>query len=114
MRPKVYRGKRKAAGEPYVTVTSRPLRHVPYHANHFDWGNGSDGAADLALAILANYLGERPNPQSKRFLSGEYLSWQLHQRYKDEVISKLSQTERWSLTGEQVQNWLELQPEYAF
>jgi hypothetical protein len=89
------------------------LRHIPYHASAFDWGNSSDGAADLALSILANYLGERPRLDSKRFLYGEYLSWQLHQRYKNDVIAKLPQTERWSITGEQVANWLKRQPEYA-
>jgi hypothetical protein len=48
--------------------------------------------------------------QSKRFLYGEYVSWQLHQRFKDDVIAKLARTERWAITGEQIARWLELQP----
>jgi hypothetical protein len=104
---KVYSGWRDEQGKLHVTVNGRPLRHIKYHTNEFDWGHGNDGAADLALSILANYFGERPNPQSKRFLSGEYISWRLHQDFKAEAIATLSRIERWIVTSEQIALWLD-------
>jgi hypothetical protein len=106
---KVYAGWHDEQGTPHVTVNGRPLRHIQYHTNEFDWGRGSDGAADLALSMLANYFGERPHPQSKRFLSGEYTSWRLHQAFTTDVIATLSRIERWLVTSEQIALWLELQ-----
>ena len=104
---KVYRGWRDEQGAPHVTVNGRALRHIQYHANEFDWGRGSDGAADLALSMLANYFHERPNSQSKRFLAGEYMSWRLHQDFTTDVIATLSTIERWIVTSEQIALWLE-------
>jgi hypothetical protein len=89
-RMKIYRGRRDERDQPHVTVNGRPLRHIQYHTNAFDWGQSNDGAADLALSMLANYFGERPNPESKRFLSGEYVSWRLHQDFMADVTACMS------------------------
>lgn len=107
MSTKVYRGWRDKEGTPHVTVNRRPLRHIAYHSNGFDWGEPSDRAADLALSLLANHLGERLNPRSRRFLSGEYTSWRLHQDFAAEIVTAFSRTEQWQLTSDQITTWLE-------
>ncbi len=63
--PKTYHGKR-GGDHARVTVTedgtTRPLRHIVHHSpTGFEWGYGGSGPADLALALCADVLGERPS-----------------------------------------------------
>jgi hypothetical protein len=74
-----------------VTVNDEPLQHLPYHSpDGFEWGDSGRGSADLALAILADYLNEvddvlrylgrpwgRPPPASLHY----------HQAFKKYVVS---------------------------
>jgi len=63
LRTSVYSGRRGSAGRTFVSVDGRPLptrfefrRESP---TAFDWGyEGRGGPAQLALAILADYLGD--------------------------------------------------------
>ena len=58
---KTYRGRRSGAGV-FVTATGVPLD--PRHDLHnhspdgFEWGYGGSGPAQLALAMLADHLGD--------------------------------------------------------
>src|SRR5882724_6995595 len=56
----------------------------------FAWGYAGSGPAQLALALLAEELQD------------DDMAMRLHQRFKDEVIARLSQEEGWTLTGEQI------------
>jgi hypothetical protein len=56
----------------------------------FEWGYGGSGPAQLALAILADCLGD------------DERAVQLHQKFKWAVISKLAREEGWDLTAAQV------------
>jgi hypothetical protein len=66
---KIYRGKRCEHGvDVSVLVIDirnrkrvRVLRHIPFHSRDgFAWGYHGSGPADLALAMLVDYLRERP------------------------------------------------------
>ncbi len=97
---KSYSGTRTSAGC-VVTVTttdedgathSRLLdpRHDIYnHSPDFEWGGGGRGSAQLALAILAEYL-EDPA-----------LALELHQSFKVRVVAALPY-EGWTLSDEDV------------
>lgn len=97
---KVYVGHRiqpelGTAGGCRVTVNGRPLRHVVVHSpDGFNWGYGGSGPADLAYAILADYLGD------------EKLAAELHQAFKWDVVARLDQRADWTITGEDVDRWL--------
>jgi hypothetical protein len=56
----------------------------------FEWGYGGSGPAQLALAILADSLGD------------DERAVQLHQAFKWAVISKLPREKGWDLTAAQV------------
>jgi hypothetical protein len=64
------------------------------HAECFDWGDGGAGAAQLALAILADLVGDR-------------LAIRLHQGFKWQRIAELSR--RWLLKQSDVMDWLNAQ-----
>jgi hypothetical protein len=55
----------------------------------FEWGYGGSGPAQLALAILADHLGD-----------GE-LAVELHQEFKFQVVARL-QRERWTLASGEI------------
>ena len=113
----IYHGKR-VQGKAIVTyqrtemnrkLGEKPLRHVDYHSDDFEWGYPGSGPADLALSILAHHLGET-------WVNGKYLRkmritqetplcWKLHQDFKRDVIAILDRTE-WELTNKQVHDWL--------
>lgn len=92
----VNRGTRSAAIE--VSVDATPLRlrldlfdHSP---TGFTWGYGGSGAAQLALAILAD-------------CAGDAVALRFHQGFKWQVIANLNLWEAWQLTETQVRNWLQ-------
>ncbi len=103
----IYKGWRDTKGN-HVHANSRPLRHVAYHSpSGLNWGYGGSGPADLALSILAHYFNERPQPQSKRFLYGEYQCWQYHQRFKWDFVSAWK--DNWTISTDEITTWLKKQ-----
>ena len=87
--PVVYVGFRTAEGpRVHVVRDGNPflLRHVEMHSpTGFEWGYAGSGPADLALSILADYLG---NEEAAESLKGVF---------KEEVVSRLPST-AWMLT----------------
>ncbi|MGH6693352.1 MAG: DUF6166 domain-containing protein [Gammaproteobacteria bacterium] len=94
---KVYRGYRNPRGYARVTVNDRELPLRLDLSNHsptgFEWGYGGSGPAQLALAILADYLDD-----------AEALP--LYQDFKRDVIAGLG--DEWRITGGAIDNWLAL------
>lgn len=82
-----------------VTVNARPLNPRQDLYNHsptgFEWGYGGSGPAQLALAILANHLGN----------DREALN--LYQRFKWTVIAELPRNRRWTLTTSDINQALQ-------
>lgn len=79
-----------------VTVDGRTLkkrldlrRHSP---TGFSWGYSGSGPAQLALAIMADFLGDDNAAQ------------RVYQAFKAEVVASLPQDEPWSLTGERIRD----------
>jgi len=64
----------------------RPRRDLDCHSWGFEWGYAGSGPAQLALAILADALGD------------DKLALRLHQRFKFRVISALPQSQEWRLS----------------
>lgn len=83
-------------GEPdgKVTVDGRPLKKRFDIRKHspagFSWGYGGSGPAQLALAIMADFLEDDGAAQCA------------YQAFKAEVVARLPQDEGWELTGEQI------------
>lgn len=106
---------------------TKPLYHLSLHSPEgFNWGYGGSGPADLALAILADHLNEKPDYYELRegyfrFPDEELLSttesigdiyerhriksYQYHQYFKADVISRLPK-DRWTLTDTEVAEWI--------
>jgi hypothetical protein len=120
---KIYRGKRLEDGvDVSVLVIDirnrkrvRPLRHIPFHSpDGFAWGYQGSGPADLALAMLVDYLRERP-PRTG-WLAGEQCSrwtvgsraFTLHQDFKREVVAQFG--DDWELSGLHLEAWLKDHP----
>ena len=80
---KIYLGQRDDDGKPIVTVDGRllPTRNDlrDHSPSGFEWGYPGSGPAQLALAILADFLGD------------DELAQDLHQFLKRDVIAKLPQ-----------------------
>lgn len=97
---KVYTGERLrpeegTLGGARVLVDGEPLRHVVVHSpSGFNWGYGGSGPADLAYAILLDYLGD------------ERLASQLYQDFKWEFIASLDQRKSWAISGAEIEAWL--------
>lgn len=98
---KVYRGFRTSAGGQLVTVDGEVLAERLDLFNHspdgFEWGYMGSGPAQLALAILADYLGDQ-DP------AGEAV--QFHQAFKSDMIAVLPVGIDWEITEDQVKKWL--------
>jgi hypothetical protein len=91
---------------------TRTLRHIPFHSPlGFGWGYHGSGPADLALAILVDYLQE--HPPRKGWLAGEkFARWAAdsralrhHQYFKRDVIAKLA--DEWEIHDSQIAAWLQ-------
>jgi hypothetical protein len=76
---------------------ARDLKSYP---EGFDWGNGSAGAAQTALAVLRHFFAGDPV---------EALAW--HQRFKIEVIAKLDPRAEWSMPAADVAEAIEFMRE---
>jgi hypothetical protein len=93
----LYRGTRDSQGAQVTKANGRPLRlrldlrqHSP---TGFEWGYGGSGPAQLALAILADYLGD-----SRRALAH-------YQAFKWDIIARLPR-QGWTLTDKRIQQAL--------
>jgi hypothetical protein len=119
---KTYRGytdQEYAGPEPAILVheEDRPaykLRHLIVHSpSGLSWGFGGSGPADLALAILADYLGEadaipvhdRYGPTLERRILNTRAA-RLHQAFKWQFIAPLDQGAGWTLTDTEIRDWL--------
>lgn len=97
-RMKVYSGRRDQNGTAVVRVTKDGDGHVLRLrldlSNHsptgFEWGYAGSGPAQLALAILADCLGD------------DQAALRLHQRFKFRIICALKKDSPWLLTEKQV------------
>ena len=89
---KIYAGTREGYAAD-VTVNGRPLNPRLDLWNHsptgFEWGYGGSGPAQLALALLADHLGDDEE------------AVELHQEFKRAVIAELPRR-GWTLTSEQI------------
>jgi hypothetical protein len=70
-----------------------PVPDSPEYRRH-EWGYRGSGPADTAASILFDYLGE-PAPRS------------LVQKFKAEHVATLPRWARWTITGQQVQAFLD-------
>ena len=93
---KLYTG-RRSKETLMVIVDGKPLNPRYDLLNHsptgFEWGYGGSGPAQLALAIVADYLGN----DERAIL--------FHQSFKWAVIAKLPNG-AWSLSGDEIRNAL--------
>ena len=89
---KHYEGRRTEEGV-VVTVDGQPLNPRLDLWNHsptgFEWGYGGSGPAQLALAILADHLGN------------DEQAFNFHHRYKWAVIAELPKRS-WTLTSQEI------------
>jgi len=87
-------GTGEVIGGKKVLVDGKPLWHIIVHSpDGFNWGYGGSGPADLALAILADLIGEE---EARKH----------YQAFKWDFIAKLPQGKGWTLKEEQIRNWL--------
>ena len=99
-----YTGRRSDAGTEVLRLapdgSTSPLPPRLDIRNHsptgLEWGYGGSGPAQLALAILADAVGDR---EAQR----------LYQDFKWAVIAKLDQDASWEISREQIQAWIEQQ-----
>lgn len=88
---RIYQGRREM-GNAIVTVDGRILPERHDLRNHsptgFEWGYGGGGPAQLALALLADYLGD------------DQQALALYQEFKFRVVAALP--EYWKLTGQDI------------
>lgn len=77
---------------------NRPLRHRQGSDSHsptgFSWGFGGSGPAELARAILADFLEVVP-------------ATELYEKFKWEIVAQWPQTEGWTLPDHALQAWLD-------
>lgn len=89
---KIYEGRRDG-GNVIATVNGWPLRERHDLHSHsptgFEWGYGGSGPAQLALAILADYLGD------------DQQALAIYQEFKFQVIAALPDR-WWKLTGHDI------------
>ena len=94
---KTYQGRREGYAT-LVRVDGRPLNPRLDLWNHsptgFEWGYGGSGPAQLALALLADHLGD------------DHEAVVLHQEFKRVVVAFLDRR-GWTFTRDQIQIHLE-------
>ena len=91
---KLYEGIR-TENEAKVTVDGRPLDmrlDLRLHADRPEWGYAGSGPAQLALALLADAIGDDE-------------AMEHHQKFKRTVVAGLER-ERWSLTQAEIRSWI--------
>lgn len=112
-----------------------PQVHVCHSPGGFEWGYNGSGPADFALNILAVFLPAPPiqkgrvfpfNPQGKMTTAirvggtnrknstvVSVLAWDLHQKFKSEVIATLP-TRGGRIKGSFIKQWIEEHSDYRF
>lgn len=70
------------------------LNIVNHSPTGFNWGYHGSGPAQLALAILVDYLGDKDK------------AYNLHQEFKQLVIANLKSAESWELTSRDIERAL--------
>jgi hypothetical protein len=94
---KTYLNRSGTYGHTVLVTDADGERMLPFHSRHsptgWAWGYGGSGPAQLALDILWDHLDEEPP------------GW-LYQQFKTDVIGRLEQGKPWSITGEQIDEWL--------
>lgn len=93
---KRYEGRRSWRGV-VITVDGCPLNlrlDLHNHSSEFEWGCSGSGSAQLALAILADHIGD--DEQAHIF----------HQRFKWSVIAELPR-QHWTLTSHEIDQALQ-------
>ena len=95
---KHYAGRREGYAA-LVTVNGRPLNPRLDLWNHsptgFEWGYGGSGPAQLALALLADHLGD------------DHEAVTLHQDFKFAVVARLPKR-GWTLTSQEIDRAIQL------
>lgn len=97
-------------------MRKRKLRHIPFHSatkGDVNWGYGGSGPADLALAILVDYFGERA-PRAGYRAGAECdrwmvrsRAWHYHQDFKWHFVAQFA--DEWELYDTQIEAWLKAQ-----
>ena len=90
----IYEGIR-TEDEAKVTVDGRPLDmrlDLRLHADRPEWGYAGSGPAQLALALLADAIGD-----------DEALDY--HQKFKKKVVAGFER-EKWRLTQVEIRSWI--------
>lgn len=90
------------------------LRHLIVHSpGGMAWGYGGSGAADLALSILADYLGEADTiPPHGRYDPAiaeqiqDTAAWTLHQDFKWAFVARFAQDRGWTLSEAEIAAWV--------
>lgn len=88
----------------------KALHHVELHSpTGYEWGYGGSGPADLALSILADHFGERPDREALDTGHG-LMCWRYHQAFKWDIVSHFPHA-GWRLTTEQIAQWVAMYKE---
>ncbi len=108
---KIYEGRRKDKYSIAVHVKEeheQPLTHVCVHSpDGFEWGYPGSGPADLALAIMVDFLKEDPTKAQVYAKTGQGSpspAVHCYQKFKDKFVIGLPK-ERWTLTEEEIKKW---------
>jgi hypothetical protein len=114
---KTYHGITEGTLNTYVLVhdgrgDSWPLTHYARHSpTGFSWGYSGSGPSDLARCVLIDHFGLAARGQWSDEVydptTGEQ-AWLpvSYQNFKFDVIAKLPQNEGWTLTSEDVAEWV--------
>ncbi len=106
MSGKIYVGTRDGAWVEEVKVNGQKLFNYDQYGdpdNGFEWGYGGAGPYALALSILCDHLGLAPgvNPDTHRDQLYPYVQY-----FKEEVIAGFPHNAGFTLTSEQIAEWL--------
>ena len=82
----IYRRFRGAGPGPLTNVPRVCVQHSP--GGH-EWGYNGSGPSDFALDILNHFLPPRRNPIKCWAGKSSLEAWELHQKFKQEIIAKL-------------------------
>jgi hypothetical protein len=125
---KTYEIVRNRGGEVGCTVTigtpnggerrTTLLRHCVYHSPAgFNVGYGGSGPADLALSILADFLGVTPEKVKRTLDTALTLSYhnashipiKMHQMFKADFIARiqLEPGDSFKIPGDEIARWIE-------